>query len=110
MKNVALKPPKPYIRQSDQTLSDPRKGRHGTPWPGERDLRWPAIQASSAALTRFISSGRFRSQGQTAAHHTNPKNATATKAASQPRQMKTSAPMMNGATAPPSRLHVQIRP
>src|SRR5882672_7192444 len=110
MKNVALKPPKPYIRQSDQTLSEPRKGRQGTPWPEARGLRWPAIQASSAALTRFISSGRFRSQGQTAAHHAIPKNATATKAASQPRQMKTSGLMINGARAPPRRLHVQIKP
>jgi hypothetical protein len=110
MKNEAVNPPQPYMKQRAQMLAEPRNLLHGTPaWDAARTARPAAMSESSDGFTRRICSGRLRSQGQKAAHQPKPRAATIAREPSQLLQ-RIRGTIKCGATAPPIRLDIQTMP
>src|SRR6267142_7014910 len=109
------KPTNPYMRHKPQTLRE-RSIRQGNAVVEDVDgavsspARPEAIRSRSAALTRFISSGRLRNHGQNSAHHNTPSAAMTQNGVVQVPNSTSSPEKMNGLTAPTSRLKVQTNP
>src|SRR5262249_2329804 len=105
------KPTKPYIKASDQTLTDPSMANKGTgagrPAPA---MRPDSMTLLSAALTLRFSSGRLRNQGQNRKAHSTPRPAMIQKGVVQVPKQSTSQRNKSGTTAPPRRLPVHVTP
>ncbi len=100
------------MRQSAQTLRDRSIRDQGTcPWPvPTRAARPASISFRSARLTWGISSGRLRNHGQKATHQAKPRTATSTTGDFQLPMAVKSQTRISGASAPPSRLDIQMVP
>ena len=111
VKKLPEKPVQPYIRHSDQTLSEPAMRDQGTArgWL-EVGGRPATIRSRSPRLTWAISSGRLRNHGQKAAHHRTPRQPINTNGMGQPPNCQKSQTNRNGMSVPPRRLSIQIAP
>src|SRR5687768_13431314 len=110
-------PTKPYMRHRPQTLGEASIASQGTsPAAFAVGDRLEEISFRSAAFTPAISSGRLRNHTQNRAAHARPRQATSAIETGQPGfSLEPKATVMSQtakreATAPPSRLQVQIDP
>src|ERR1700687_5666759 len=108
IKNVAAKPPKPYIRHKPQTLRE-RNSMLQAKWPCPACPRPETMMSLSKALTRGVSSGRLRNQGQNRTHQRIPNPVTIHSADFHPKRGN-KTPRRSGTNAPPKRLDIQMSP
>src|SRR2546425_177708 len=105
-------PTNPYIMHNPQTLGDASNCRQGIGHVAVGMAgRLREINSSSAELSWRISSGRLRNHSQKNAHQAKPRPAMSVMVVAQPwNTLVINHTTNTGATAPPTRLNVQIDP